>query len=77
VRTADESFAKRRKTRRPARTSKELPARGSDGLKRLTLDLPEPLHRAIKHEAVEQGVTMAEMLRALLLEHYRPNERTR
>jgi hypothetical protein len=77
VRTPDESFARPRKSLRPARTTKELPARGPDGLKRLTLDLPEALHRAIKHEAVEQGVTMAEMLRALLLKHYRLTERTR
>lgn len=28
-------------------------------MKRLTLDLPEGLHRAIKRKAVEEGVTMA------------------
>jgi hypothetical protein len=38
-------------------------------MKRLTLDLPESLHRAIKKNAVEGGVTMAEKLRALLTEH--------
>ncbi len=39
-------------------------------MKRLTLDIPEPLHRAIKMKAVEQGVAMAELLRELLEEHY-------
>jgi hypothetical protein len=28
-------------------------------IKRLTLDLSEPLHRAIKRNAAEEGVTMA------------------
>jgi predicted DNA binding CopG/RHH family protein len=40
-------------------------------MKRLTLDLSEPLHRAIKKNAAEEGVTMARKLRALLSEHYR------
>ena len=39
-------------------------------MKRLTLDIPESLHRAIKKKAVESGVTMAEQLRDLLEEHY-------
>ena len=39
-------------------------------MKRLTLDLPEALHRAIKRRAVEEGVTMVEMLRTLLEERY-------
>lgn len=39
-------------------------------IKRLTLDLPEPLHRAIKISAAQEGVTMAEKLRALLMKHY-------
>jgi hypothetical protein len=38
--------------------------------KRLTLDIPEQLHRAIKINAAQTGVTMAERLRVLLLEHY-------
>lgn len=40
-------------------------------MKRLTLDLPEGLHRAIKLRAVSEGVTIADMLRKLLEEHYR------
>ena len=39
-------------------------------MKRLTLDLPEGLHRTIKRRAVEEGVTMVEMLRTLLEEQY-------
>jgi hypothetical protein len=39
-------------------------------IKRLTLDLPEPLHRAIKKNAAEEGVTMAQRLRAILAEKY-------
>ena len=39
-------------------------------IKRLTLDIPAALHRAIKLNAVEEGVTMVEKLRTLLLEHY-------
>jgi hypothetical protein len=40
-------------------------------MKRLTLDLPEPLHRVIKKNAAEEGVTMAQQLRAILAERYR------
>ena len=40
-------------------------------MKRLTLDLGEPLHRAIKTNAAEEGVTMAQKLRALLTDYYR------
>lgn len=40
-------------------------------MKRLTLDIPEPLHRAIKIAAAQEGMTMAEKLRALLVGSYR------
>jgi hypothetical protein len=43
-------------------------------MKRLTLDLNEPLHRAIKKNAAEDGVTMAQKLRSLLSKHYRTSE---
>jgi predicted DNA binding CopG/RHH family protein len=43
-------------------------------MKRLTLDLPEPLHRAIKKNAADEGVTMAQKLRTLLRQHYRLTE---
>ena len=39
-------------------------------IKRLTLDIPEGLHRAIKRKAVEEGVTMADLLRTLLEQHF-------
>ena len=39
-------------------------------MKRLTLDVPESLHKAIKRRAVDEGVTMVEMLRELLEGEY-------
>ncbi|MEM9804914.1 MAG: hypothetical protein AAF959_06515 [Cyanobacteria bacterium P01_D01_bin.56] len=39
-------------------------------MKRLTLDIPESLHRRIKGKAVMEGVTMVEMLRELMEETY-------
>lgn len=39
-------------------------------IKRLTLDIPESLHRRIKGKAVMEGTTMVEMLRELLIETY-------
>lgn len=39
-------------------------------LKRLTLDIDESLHRAIKLKATELGKPMADMLRELLEQHY-------
>ncbi len=45
-------------------------------MKRLTLDLSEPLHRAIKKNAAEEGVTMAQKLRAILAEKYHFSEET-
>ena len=66
---ADTSAWRGKRTNRKRKawsTSPQLPVR----TKRLTLDLPEPLHRAIKKNAAEEGVTMAQKLRALLREHY-------
>ena len=42
----------------------------SEKMKRLTLDIPETLHRAIKSHAVSEGRTMADMLRELLEKTY-------
>ena len=39
-------------------------------MKRLTLDINEELHRAIKLKSVQEGVPMADLLRALLEENY-------
>jgi predicted DNA binding CopG/RHH family protein len=58
-----------RKAARSERATKEAAPRPPN-IKRITLDLPEELHRAIKLNAVKEGVTMAQKLRALLIEHY-------
>ena len=58
-----------RDARKTAATPGRATAAGSR-TKRLTLDLPEALHRSIKVSAAQDGVTMAEKLRALLLKHY-------
>jgi predicted DNA binding CopG/RHH family protein len=39
-------------------------------MKRLTLDISEDLHKAIKTRAVVEGVPMANMLRSLLEQYY-------
>jgi predicted HicB family RNase H-like nuclease len=39
-------------------------------MKRLTLDISKPLHKAIKAKAVEEGISIVDMLRALLQERY-------
>ena len=39
-------------------------------IKRLTLDIPESLHKAIKLKATTEGITMVDLLRELLEEHY-------
>lgn len=39
-------------------------------LKRLTLDIPEPLHKAIKQAAAKEGVSMVDQIRELLVKHY-------
>jgi hypothetical protein len=39
-------------------------------LKRLTLDIPEQLHRSIKGKAASEGVAMVDMLRDLLEDKY-------
>lgn len=44
-------------------------------MKRLTLDIPEELHRAIKTEAVRQGVAMVDMLRQDLTQKYGNTEK--
>jgi hypothetical protein len=49
---------------------REEPEPAAQKIKRLTLDLPESLHKAIKLRAVQEGVTSADMLRKLLEERY-------
>lgn len=38
--------------------------------KRLTIDIPSSLHRSIKLKSVMEGVTMAEMIRDILAQHF-------
>ena len=51
-------------------TSPESPP-AKPQMKRLTLDIEESLHRAIKLRATELGIPMADLLRSLLEKHYR------
>jgi predicted DNA binding CopG/RHH family protein len=70
---ASRNPAKRIAPKRKGRmTTSQQPVR----MKRLTLDLSEPLHRAIKKNAAEEGVTMAQKLRAILAEKYHFTEET-
>ncbi|HEY9660740.1 MAG TPA: toxin-antitoxin system HicB family antitoxin [Allocoleopsis sp.] len=55
-----------------AENSPGLDAVKPEKIKRLTLDIPESLHKAIKLKATNEGVTMVELLRELLEEHYGP-----
>lgn len=45
-------------------------SRAREATRRLTLDLPESLHRAMKIKAATTGVTMLEEVRSLLEVHY-------
>lgn len=53
-----------------AKAKKEEKSGEQEAMKRLTLDIPESLHRRIKGKAVMEGVTMVNMLRELLEEKY-------
>lgn len=55
----------------PPTTPKTQNPIDSPKMKRLTLDIPEDLHRSIKLKAVTQGVSMVDLLRTLLEENYR------
>lgn len=59
-----------RKTKAKSKTKKAEKAVDPNAMKRLTLDIPENLHRQIKGKAVMEGVTMVNMLRELLEETY-------
>ena len=39
-------------------------------MKRLTIDIPESLHRAIKMHCVESGTSIADEVRALLIQKF-------
>lgn len=51
---------------KPPAPAPEKPEEPKEKVKRLTLDIPESLHRRIKEKAVMERVTMVEMLRELL-----------
>ena len=51
---------------KPPAPAPEKPEEPKEKVKRLTLDIPESLHRRIKGQAVMERVTMVEMLRELL-----------
>ena len=55
-----------------AKAKAREPEKSADqnAMKRLTLDIPENLHKRIKGKAVMEGVTMVNMLRELLEETY-------
>ena len=58
---------------RPVEASPEPGQTSVEKMKRLTLDIPESLHRAIKRRAVEEGETMVALLRDLLEREYHPS----
>jgi len=51
----------------------EWSAATDDKTKRLTIDVTETLHRALKIRAVTDGVTMAEIVRHLLAQQFGQN----
>jgi predicted DNA binding CopG/RHH family protein len=57
----------------PSPPDRSLATAGEVKMKRLTLDIPLSLHKAIKTRAVEEGVPMVNLLRELLQEHYGPD----
>ena len=52
------------------KTTPESVSQTKPKMKRLTIDVTEELHRAIKMKAVEAGTPMADMLRSLLESNY-------
>ena len=54
----------------PQNVVQTTPTETKPKMKRLTIDVTEKLHRAIKMKAVEQGTPMADMLRELLESNY-------
>jgi len=72
----DNGSRRRAKRKDAPRKRAMTTSRPSVRMKRLTLDLPEALHRVIKKNAAEEGVTMAQKLRAILAKHYRVSEKS-
>ena len=57
-------------SKKSAKDSKSQSSEKSVKMKRLTLDISKPLHKAIKAKAVEEGIPMVDMLRSLLEKYY-------
>ncbi len=57
-------------SKKSAKDSKDQSSEKSVKMKRLTLDISKPLHKAIKAKAVEEGIPMVDMLRSLLEKYY-------
>ncbi|KPX86248.1 MULTISPECIES: hypothetical protein [Pseudomonas syringae group genomosp. 2] len=50
--------------------NREVQASDKEANKRLTIDIPESLHRAIKIQCAERGNRIADEVRELLLQKY-------
>jgi hypothetical protein len=48
---------------------RERETRGDKAVKRLTLDIPEDLHRALKRRALEEDTTMLDLVQTWIEEH--------
>ncbi len=46
----------------------------SEKIKRLTIDIPESLHRVIKSQCASRGNKIVDEIRELLEQKYRPND---
>lgn len=68
--SVEEDTVKAKKGNSDAGSKGKSTSSNPTAMKRLTLDIPEPLHRRIKGRAVMEGVTMVNMLRKLLEEIY-------
>ncbi|PSB19714.1 hypothetical protein C7B65_10500 [Phormidesmis priestleyi ULC007] len=60
-------------SKKSAKDTKDQSSEKSVKMKRLTLDISKPLHKAIKAKAVEEGIPMVDMLRSLLEKYYGKN----
>lgn len=68
--TADEWVSASQEIPRAAAASE--PVSDPVAMKRLTIDIPEPLHMLIKSQCALKGVKMADAIRILLEQHFSP-----
>lgn len=62
-------------TKKPMKTAAEVRTENPDGdhsevMKRLTIDIPESLHRTIKSQCAMRGTTIVDEIRQLLIQKY-------